>query len=71
MMEVETVARKWGNSIGIAFPRDIVQKANIRPNKEIRVFIQDKKVDLSKVFDTLNFKKQTQQILDEIREGED
>ena len=71
MIEVETIARKWGNSLGISLPKDIVEKANIKPNTEVRVFIQDKKVDLSKVFGTLKIKEPTQKILDDIRRGED
>ncbi len=71
MIEVETIARKWGNSVGISLPRDVVEKANIRPNKNVKLFIQDKKVDMSKVFGALKIDKPTQQILDESREGED
>ena len=71
MIEIETTARKWGNSIGIALPKDVVEKANIEPDKEIKVFIQDKRVNLSNVFGTLKIKKPTQEILDEIRLGEE
>jgi len=71
VIEIETTARKWGNSIGIALPKDVVEKANIEPDKEIKVFIQDKRVNLSKVFGTLKIKKPTQEILDEIRLGEE
>lgn len=71
MIELETKARKWGNSIGVSLPKDVIEKANIKPNKEVRLFIQDKKVDISKVFGTLKIKKPTQEILDEIRQDED
>ena len=71
MIEVERIARKWGNSLGISLPKDVVKKANLKPNTEIRVFIHDRKVDLTKVFGTLRIKEPTQKILDEIRRGED
>jgi len=71
MIEVEVTARKWGNSVGISLPKEVAEKANIKPDKEIRLFIQEKKVDLSKVFGTLKIKESTQKILDKIREGED
>jgi len=71
MIEVEAIARKWGNSIGISLPKDVIEKANIKPNKEVRLLIQDKKVDLTKVFGTLKIKKPTQEILDEIRQSEE
>lgn len=70
MIELETKARKWGNSIGVSLPKDVIEKANIKPDKEVRLFIQDKKIDLSKVFGTLKIKKPTQEILDEIRQDE-
>lgn len=71
MIEVETTARKWGNSIGISLPKDVIEKANIKPDKEIKVFIPEKTVNLRKVFGTLDIKEPTQGILDKIREGED
>jgi len=71
MIEVDIVARRWGNSIGIALPSDIVEKANIEPDRSIKIFIREKKIDLNKVFATLSIKKPTQELLDEIRKGED
>lgn len=71
MIALEAKARKWGNSIGVSLPKDVIEKANIKPDKEVRLFIQDKKIDLSKVFGTLKIKRPTQEILDEIRQDED
>ena len=71
MIEVVAVVRKWGNSVGIALPKEIVEKANIKPDKELRLFIPEKKRDLNKIFGTLKIKEPTQRILDKIREGED
>jgi len=71
MIEIETRARRWGNSIGIALPRDVVERANIKPDKEVKIFIQEENVDLSKVFGSLKIKEDTQKILDEIREGDE
>ncbi|MBS3135411.1 AbrB/MazE/SpoVT family DNA-binding domain-containing protein [Candidatus Woesearchaeota archaeon] len=70
MIEIEVVARKWGNSVGIALPKDVIEKANIKLNKELKLFIPDKRTNLSKVFGTLTIKEPTQKILDKIREGE-
>lgn len=71
MLEVETITRKWGNSIGLALPKDIIKKANIKPDKEIKIFIQDKNVNLTKIFGTLKIDIPTQKLLDEIRRGEE
>ena len=71
MILVEAIPRRWGNSVGISLSKEIVEKANIKPNKEIKLFIQEKKVDLSHIFGSLKITQPTQKILDEIREGED
>ena len=71
MIEVEATARKWGNSIGISLPKEVIEQANIKPDKQVRLFIPDKKINLAKVFGTLRIKESTQAILDKIREGED
>ncbi len=71
MIKVAATARRWGNSIGIALPKDAVEKANIKPDETVEVFIHDKKVDISKIFGALKIKTPTQNILDEIRRGED
>lgn len=71
MIEVETITRKWGNSIGISLPKDVVKKIKIVPNTMIKLFLQDKKVDLSKYFGTLEIMESTQNSLDDIRKGEE
>ena len=69
MLEFKTVARKWGNSIGITLPNDIVEKANIKPERIIEVFISEKKVDLKKVFGTLKIEESGQKIKEKMRSG--
>ena len=71
MIEVEVTARKWGNSIGISLPKEVIEQANIKPDKQVRLFIPNKKINLAKVFGTLKIKESAQAILDKIREGED
>ena len=71
MIEIETMARRWGNSIGIALPKEVIEKANIKANKQLIIFIPEKTVNLAKVFGTLSIDEPTQAILDKIRESED
>lgn len=68
-MECETITRKWGNSLGIILPKEVVEKENIKENEKIRVFIFKKKDTLKKTFGMLKskMKKSTQQIKDELR----
>ena len=71
MIEVEIVPRKWGNSLGIALPKDVVEQAKIKPNKPLRIFLPDTQVDASRLFNTLKISKSTDRILQDIRKGED
>jgi len=66
--EVVSVARKWGNSIGISLPSDIVSKEKIKPNDKVIISVK-KAVSISDLFGTLKFKKPTQKIKDEMRAG--
>ena len=70
MIEIEVMTRKWGNSIGIALPKEIIEKEDIKPDKQLRIFIPEKSVNLKKIFGTLKINEPTQAILDKIREGE-
>ena len=69
MIECESIARKWGSSIGITVPKDIVEKENIKPNTKIRFLIVDRGENpLRKYFGIgKHIKKPTQKIVDELR----
>ncbi len=71
MIETKAIARRWGNSIGIAFPKEIIRKAKIKPNQEMTIYLPEKAAPISSVFGTLRIKQPTQQILDKIRKGEE
>jgi len=70
MAEVETQARRWGDSLAIIIPKDVVNSENIRPNDKIRVSIQ-KEQDLSDLFGRFKTKKTPQQLKDESRKDWD
>ncbi|MBS3150935.1 AbrB/MazE/SpoVT family DNA-binding domain-containing protein [Candidatus Woesearchaeota archaeon] len=70
MLEVELKIRKWGNSFGVVLPNEIVKKNKLKEGSTIEIFIPEpKKVDFEKIFGTAHFKKSTQQLKDEMREG--
>ena len=71
VIEIITTARKWGNSIGIALPKDVVEKANIKPNKELRLFLPERSVDIGKVFGTLDINMPAKKLIEDARKGED
>jgi len=68
--EIECTAKKWGSSIGIIIPREIVKKEHIKPDEKLTVVI--KKIPLARVLWNLGpieSKESTQKIKDELRKG--
>jgi len=68
MIECESVARKWGNSIGLTIPKDIASKINLKENKKIRLIILENSNPVKKTFGMLrNWKTPTRDIIKEMR----
>jgi len=71
MIECEVVARKWGHSLGVELPKNVVEEEGIKENEKIRISIkrEDDAEDRTarKLFGMVKFKKPTQQWKDEIR----
>ena len=68
-MEVETKTRRWGSSIGVIIPKEIIDKQNIKENENIFISVK-KKLLVSDVFGALKgWKRSTQEIKDELRKG--
>ena len=70
MEEVEATTRKWGSSLGIVIPNDVVEKEKLKPNERIKIVI--KKELLAKDIWNLGpitLKKTAQEIKDEMRKG--
>ncbi len=61
--------KKWGNSLGITLPVNIIRNKKIAENEIIEIEIKKKTEPLKKLFGTLSRKISTQNIKDEIREG--
>ncbi len=70
-METEVKARKIGGSIAIFIPNSIVSKQRISPDDKIRIRVE-KVNDLGFLWGKLKGeKKSTQEIMNEIDQGED
>ena len=69
MVETEVKTRKWGSSIGVVLPKEIVDEVGIKPNEKITIEV--KKRPLAKEFFGLlkDWKRPTQEIKDEARAG--
>jgi antitoxin component of MazEF toxin-antitoxin module len=70
MNELDAITKKWGDSIAIIIPKDIVKAEKIKPNEKIHVTVH-KEVDLSDLFGKFKTKKTAQQLKDEARKGWD
>lgn len=58
-----TTVKRWGSSMGIIIPKEIVQSQNIKEGDEVAISIF-KKGDLSDIFGTLKTKLTGQQLKD-------
>ena len=71
-IEIETLTRKWGNSLAIIIPARVVEQEKLKENEKVAVKIEKKKSLLVKdVFGMLKgkFNRPTQEIKDEMRKG--
>jgi len=60
--------RKWGNSVGIVIPKDVVQELNLKPHEDILVDIHKKSgTVLKELFGSLHWKAQTEDVLRQAR----
>lgn len=67
-MEIIVKPRKWGNSIGITIPKEILDIKNITLKDKLRINIE-KDQDIHSIRGLIKFKKSAQQLKDEMREG--
>lgn len=70
MKQFLAVPKKWGNSIGITIPSEIIKKEHIQSQKKITVLvIGDQQKHLENVFGTLKLKRKTQDVMKDVDEG--
>ncbi len=70
-MEVKAITRKWGNSIAVVIPNEVVNKENLKENIEITISIERTRPKAGKLWGIGKgkFKKSAQEIKDEMRAG--
>ncbi|MCH8073993.1 MAG: AbrB/MazE/SpoVT family DNA-binding domain-containing protein [Proteobacteria bacterium] len=70
-MEIKATTRKWGNSIAVVIPREIVEKQHIKADEEISIIVDTGKPKAKEFFGLLKgrFSEPTQKIKDEMRRG--
>lgn len=66
-MAIQTKVKKWGNSIGIIIPAEVIRGLNLNPDEEVIIEIEKKGNILKEMFGTMKSNKTARQILDESR----
>ena len=65
MIEVKSKVRDWGRSLGVVLPKEDAKKEGIEKDDTIIMLISKDKDVLKETFDTLKFKKSTDELLKE------
>lgn len=47
MQEIETTTKKWGSSVGIVIPKEVLDKEKIKVGQKVHLFIR-KPIDVKK-----------------------
>ena len=67
-MANDVIVKKWGNSLAIVIPNELVKEKHIKENDKVTVEIV-KPADFSKVFGSLKTRMSGQEFKDFVREG--
>ncbi len=59
--------RKWGSSLGIVIPKDVVKELKLREDQDVIIDIKPKDNPLKELFGSAKLSRPTEQILKEIR----
>ena len=59
--------RKWGSSLGIVIPKEVVKELKLREDQEVIFDIKPKDNPLKELFGSVKLSKPTEQLLKEIR----
>ena len=67
-MAIEVIVKKWGNSMGVVLPKQLIEKERLKENERIFVEIV-KEADLTKMFGILPRKISGQKFKEMVRRG--
>ncbi|MBI2137174.1 AbrB/MazE/SpoVT family DNA-binding domain-containing protein [Candidatus Woesearchaeota archaeon] len=68
-METVAVVRKWGNSLGVTLPKELVERQNVREGDILSLPVVIKKASLRNVFGSIKTGESGQKFKDRAREG--
>lgn len=67
-MAIKVKTKKWGNSIGVILPKEVIEGQKIKENQRILVEVV-KEANLKRVFGSLKRKMSGQEFKDFVRKG--
>lgn len=67
-MAIEVVLKRWGNSMGVVLPKEMVEKEELKENQRVLIEVI-KEADLTDIFGTLKRKMSGQEFKDMVRKG--
>jgi antitoxin component of MazEF toxin-antitoxin module len=68
---VLTKAKKWGNSVGLVIPAEIVRAEKIRPGDSVEVAVRRRVPRLEELGGTVKLRRGLENLLREMEEGWD
>ena len=66
-MAIEVKIKRWGNSIGVVIPNEVVERLNLKPEEEIIIEIEKKNNILKEMFGKAKFKKSSKKMVGDFR----
>ncbi len=66
-----TKAKKWGNSIGLVIPSNLVKKERIRPGDTVEIVVRRRLPRLEELGGTVKLRHNLEELLREMEEGWD
>ncbi len=69
-MEAETVVKKWGGSLAVVLPKELVDNTHVGENDKVIISVR-KEADLRGMFGSLKTKMTGQEFKDLVRKGWD
>lgn len=66
-MATEVITKKWGNSIGVVIPVEIVERMGIKPNQDILIEVERKNNVLKEMFGKAKSRKSSKKMIEDFR----
>ena len=68
MLEIETVVKEWGNSIGIVIPKEKALREELRPNDRVTILLtkESDSLKVKDIFGSVRWKTPIKKMMDEI-----